>query len=250
MPGLTEDNLVVNALWLGGDLSCMEQLTAASFMFHGHTFRLWHYYPVGCVPEGVELRDAREVLPEEEVFYTSIGKAPGSPANFSDLFRFRCIYLFGGWYVDMDVACLQPFQWRAPYVFRHHPGTLITANILKAPPRRTVMKMAYEGARAVPYTDHHWNRYFIPLVTAVADLELGKYVVGSPYFEDDWSQWILPKRGKRNEPYEEARGVHWSHAWLHKHGFDKRRPVPTSLYDRLLREYGLHPGDPQEEQTE
>jgi hypothetical protein len=54
------------------------------------------------VPPGVKLRDAREVLPEEELF-----QAHGSYAAFSDFFRHTLLLRRGGWWVDADVISLR-----------------------------------------------------------------------------------------------------------------------------------------------
>jgi hypothetical protein len=57
------------------------------------------------VPEGVTLRDAVEILPEQEIFQ----HVNGSWAPFSDWFRFALLYKEGGLWVDTDIICLKPF---------------------------------------------------------------------------------------------------------------------------------------------
>jgi len=40
---ISESNKIIQALWIGGELSLMEQLTINSFIKHGHTFHLYCY---------------------------------------------------------------------------------------------------------------------------------------------------------------------------------------------------------------
>ncbi|MCB1400852.1 MAG: hypothetical protein KDJ82_13910, partial [Rhodobacteraceae bacterium] len=49
-------------LWIGGSLSFLERLCVQSFLDAGHEVRLYSYDPVGNVPEGTVLADARDVL--------------------------------------------------------------------------------------------------------------------------------------------------------------------------------------------
>ncbi len=117
------DNVVVNGMWVGAHLSLMELLTLKCFVDHGHRFLLWTYgqIPQDELPEGVELRDASSIIPAREVFSYRRGPHAGSYAGFSDIFRYNLLHDRGGWWVDMDVACLKSFDFPEPYVFRPRP---------------------------------------------------------------------------------------------------------------------------------
>ncbi len=126
----------MQGLWVGPELSPVEQLSIRSFLDHGHPFRLFVYGRVVGVPEGVELADASAVLPRERVYRQATGTSSGSLAPFSDLFRYRLLAETGGWWVDLDVVCLAPIDLAAPYVFgreRHRWGEQVNSAVLKVP---------------------------------------------------------------------------------------------------------------------
>ena len=83
---------IIQSLWIGDELSNMEQLSAKSFIDHGHTYHLYTYGDVKNIPEGVIVKDGNEILLESEIFrYKN-----GSVSAFSNLFRFALLYKKGG----------------------------------------------------------------------------------------------------------------------------------------------------------
>jgi hypothetical protein len=76
-----------------------------SFIDNGHTYDLFSY-DAPSVPDGVRLRDARDILPKEEIFYYQRGDGKGSVSCFTNNFRYRLLMEHGGWWVDTDVLCL------------------------------------------------------------------------------------------------------------------------------------------------
>lgn len=112
----------IQGLWIGPRLSTFEQLSIASFLDHGHTFRLFTYGPLAGVPEGTTVEDAGVILPQSlaEPFLR-----PGRAiAHFADWFRWKLLHERGGYWVDLDVVCLKPFDFTAPVLFGYQtPGT-------------------------------------------------------------------------------------------------------------------------------
>ena len=53
----------VAALWIGGKLSFLEELCLKSFVDAGHHTILFTYEGTENVPDGVEVRDGAEILP-------------------------------------------------------------------------------------------------------------------------------------------------------------------------------------------
>lgn len=100
---------VVQSLWIGDALSKVEQISINSFLRNGYEFHLYTYSPISNIPQDVVIKDAREILPENEIF-----KPYGT---FSDLFRYKLLLDKGGWWVDLDAVCLKPFDFDRFYVF-------------------------------------------------------------------------------------------------------------------------------------
>ena len=104
---------IIQSLWVGNRLSVMEQLSITSFLRNGHEFHLYTYNYVSGVPEGTQIKDANEIIPEGAVFtYHN-----GSYAGFADWFRWALLHRKGGIWVDTDVVCLKPFIFRSNVVF-------------------------------------------------------------------------------------------------------------------------------------
>jgi hypothetical protein len=95
-------------LWIGGNLSWLEQLCLRSFLDHGHEVTLYTYEGVSNAPEGTRVADANAIFPARR-FITH--RASGSPAYHADAFRYRMIAATGLAWVDADMLCLRP--WRA-----------------------------------------------------------------------------------------------------------------------------------------
>lgn len=121
----------VSSLWIGGTLTWLEQLCLKSFVDKGHHTVLYTYEDVGGVPEGVEVRPGAEVI--------SVDKMPthgrtGSPALFSDLFRFHLMAARPGeiW-IDADMYCWRPVDVRTPHIFGYETRNQLNGAILRLP---------------------------------------------------------------------------------------------------------------------
>ncbi len=95
------------SFWHGGQLSPYERFCLRSFVDCGHDFDLYTYDLTLAVPAGVQVRDASELIHENEVFCYQEGFGKGSPSAFSNLFRYKLLAEKGGWWVDTDVVCLR-----------------------------------------------------------------------------------------------------------------------------------------------
>jgi len=97
----------VGALWIGGTLSYLEQLCLKSFLDVGQHVKLYTYEGVTNAPDGVELADANEVLPQQGFLRH---ERTGSPALHSDLFRYHMLAKADRTiWADTDAYCVKPF---------------------------------------------------------------------------------------------------------------------------------------------
>lgn len=96
----------VQGLWIGRSLSLVERLSIKSFLANGSDFHLYTYEPIENVPDGTTLKDANEIVPQEDFFVSK----KGGLAGFSDFFRWHLLDRRGGVWVDLDVVCLKPFD--------------------------------------------------------------------------------------------------------------------------------------------
>jgi hypothetical protein len=120
----------VCAFWLGEDLGPLGAACLASFVAQGHPVTLHAYAAPRGVPAGVTLADAAKILPAERI----VRHFPtGSPALFSDLFRYHLMRREAGIWVDCDVFCLRPITDEGGYVLGREDDTIIGNGVLRLP---------------------------------------------------------------------------------------------------------------------
>ena len=88
------------SLWVGGPLKKLQETCLASFVYYGHDITLWVYDLDLKVPTGVKKKDARELIPEENIFLVR-----ETYAAFSDVFRYKMVDKFDMIWVDADTLC-------------------------------------------------------------------------------------------------------------------------------------------------
>jgi len=133
---------VLRSLWIGSKLGVLERLCARSWIHHGHRFELYVYDDVGVVPDGVVLKDANAVIPEREVFLWR-----ESYAIFADLFRWALLYEQGGYWVDMDMLCLKPFDFGDDVLFGCEHSKAASIGVLRLPAKHGIAREMLALAR-------------------------------------------------------------------------------------------------------
>jgi hypothetical protein len=132
-----------NTFWHGPALSPLHEACLRSFVARGHRVRLFCYQPVD-VPPGVELADARRVLPEGDLF-----EFGGSFSAFSNVFRYALLHAEGGWWVDADVLCLQEELPDLTRAWAREDPDFVNGAILRFPASDPVLARLLDAARAV-----------------------------------------------------------------------------------------------------
>lgn len=148
---LTMNKHTITGLWVGETLPLLAQLCIKSFLDHGHEFQLFTYRPYDNIPSGVTVRDAREILPESAVFYHE----NGSLAPFADWFRNEFLVREGGYWTDLDVACLSDDFPNADTWFCTQEKGLVAVGVIAFPPHHPLMEalrsVAEDPAAAAPW---------------------------------------------------------------------------------------------------
>lgn len=243
----------IHGLWIGRELSKLEQLTIRSFLRQGHPFNLWVYDELNDeVPEGVILHDAAKILPRDRIFLkeqpdpgSTIGRKSYGP--FSDLFRYKLLHDEGGIWVDMDLTCLRPFDFGEPYLFRSHKIGVM-GNLLKAPKGSELMRRTFEMAEAVADENVAWLALNRLLTKNVHDLNLSDYVRSGIVNEGDADDVISAFAASPfQRPPQGWYAIHWANEYWGTRAAaaadapfpTKDSPVPGSLLHELYRSHGL-----------
>lgn len=233
--------VAAQGLWIGAELSVMEQLSISSFLRNGHEYHLYVYGEVAHVPEGTVLKDGNEILPASEIFQYRNRK---SYAAFSNFFRYKLLWERGGWWVDMDIVCLKPFDCAEDYVFASEMARaqqVVSSGVIKTPAASPPMSDAWQTCRAKNPELLVWGEVGPKLLGEVVErFSLNRYVkrpeVFSPLGYKEWREVLEP--GRAREFAEDTLAIHlWNEMWR-RNGQDKNHPYdPECLYERLKRKY-------------
>lgn len=244
LSNIKENN--VHGLWIGNKLSNMELLTIHSFIKHGYNFHLWTYEKlVNELPKQVILCDANEIISSEKIFTykhkSQFGNGQGSVAGFSDIFRYKLLYEKGGWWVDMDITCLTPFDVDAPYFFRAHNSLDVVGNIIKVPAKSSLMKMCYEQAiQTIDENNNDWHKPIQILNDNIKTLNLSSYIFDDLSNTDEFNRFEKYYFSEVEIP-KNWRFIHWNNEILRIYGVNKEHSYYDSTYSKLLREFNLMP---------
>lgn len=150
---LSPENQTIRSFWIGRRLSPVELLCLNSFLYHGHKFELYSYEKIHGLPKGVTSMDAHAVLPLSEFEkikerMRKTGDLRAAYAIFADLFRYKLLFDYGGWWSDLDVVCLRSFDIEQPYVFgmekKKNGENIIINTIIKCPPHSEIMRFCFD----------------------------------------------------------------------------------------------------------
>ncbi len=207
-------------------MSLIERLSINSFLQQGHTYHLYCYDEVKNVPPGTILRDAAEILPASEIFYYQRGKGKGSVAAFANLFRYKLLLERGGWWVDTDIVCLQPFNFSEPLVFaseRNGDATQITNAVIRIPPGHEVARLCYEAAQQNAPAQLTWGQTGPRLINQIVHETGWQHFVKEPEVFcplDHWKWQLLLKKNDPSAPVftDKSHAIHlWHEFWRRAH---------------------------------
>jgi mannosyltransferase OCH1-like enzyme len=234
-------NKIIQGLWIGPELSVMEQLSVSSFLRNGHEYQLYVYDEPKNIPAGTVIKDANEILPSSSIFQYQ--HSP-SYAGFANFFRYKLILERGGWWADTDIVCLKPFDFSEQYVFSSEvcDGVeVVTSGIFKAPAGSEVMAYTWRVCQTKDPAQLVWGETGPRLMgEAVRECSLGEYKQAAQvfcplgYFE--WDKVLDPDTDVRLD--ERSYAIHlWNEKWRAA-GQDKNVEYSENcLYEQLKRRY-------------
>jgi len=234
-------NHVIQGLWIGPELSLMEQLSICSFLKNGHEYHLYAYDRLSNVPPGTVVRDANEILPQSKIFQY---KNQASYAGFSNFFRYKLLLERGGWWADTDLICLRPFDFHDQHVFASEicaGREVTTSGIIKAPAGSHAMAHAWSVCQSKVPEQLMWGETGPKLVAEIIEkYSLQSYVkshrVFCPLGYQQWRKILEPETS--DLLFETSYAVHlWNEMWRAA-GQDKNASYdPACIYERLKRKY-------------
>lgn len=238
----TDLNKIIQGLWIGPELSVMEQLSLSSFLLNGHEYHLYVYDDVKNIPCGVVLLDANQILPSSSIFQY---KRRPSYAGFANSFRYKLLLERGGWWADTDTICLKPFDFPDEYVFsseiNHRGREVVTNCVIKAAAGSSVMAYAFGVCETKNPARLVWGETGPRLMAkAVKKFSLERYrkthQTFCPVDYEEWRRLLRP--GVDLLLDERTYAIHlWNEMWRAA-AQDKNAQYPeTCIYEKLKRAY-------------
>ncbi|MBA3884331.1 MAG: hypothetical protein H0X67_01210 [Acidobacteria bacterium] len=244
----TDNNAIIQSLWVGSRLSTMERLAISSFLKCGHTFHLYCYGDVENVPSGAVRMDAEEILPASSIFtyQSGSGFGAGSPAAFSNLFRYTLLHERGGWWVDLDVVCLRYFEFSDARVLatertddRPPQEYMVGSAVMKLPPRDDLMAWLCREVRQKDLSALRFGDIGPNLMeVGVERLDYNSYLRPFTFFcPVPYYEWRLLLEPSRQFAFgASVYAVHLWHAMWNDAGIDTDATFDeTCLYEQLKR---------------
>lgn len=258
---------LIQSLWIGPELSKIEQLCIRSFINNGHTFELYTYSDIKNIPDGTVVKDASEIVSQDNVFTYKDGWGKGSYAGFADLFRFELLFQKGGWWVDTDVICLKQFDLESERIicssYEGEWGDVPNSCILRLPKGDPILRYMLDEVYKMDFKNCSFGNIGPTLIQkTIVNMQLEKIVVPYYYFNPiSWSNvgnLILGKTSTLNKTKEFLRpyfkpgtmrgrkissssySVHfWNEVWKQS-SYDKNATYSYfSLFEKLKRLNGV-----------
>lgn len=237
---------IIQTLWIGDTLSTMELISLNSFVKNNMEIHLYCYENIKNVPEGVIVKNGSDILPKEDIFSYQVGPGKGSFSAFSNYFRYKLLYEKGGWWVDTDMVCLQPWDFEDNYVFcseeEYGTGlTIVNTGAIKCPSNSAIMGYCYNECLKQNKDTLEWGTVGPKLLAqAVNKFNYKKYVKPTHTFSfiAPFRSNLFIEENKKLKPSKSIYGLHlWNEAWR-RLGIDKHGTYPsTSIYEQLKAEY-------------
>lgn len=247
----TPGNRVIQGLWIGDRLRLNEQLSIKSFLAHGHDYHLYAYEQIENVPEGAEIKDATEIMPRESIFQFHTG----SYAMFADTFRVHLLLKRGGWWCDLDMICLRPFDLQDKIVVISEPeegyrSAALTNGIMKFPAGDPFGEACLQFLEGVDNeTNTEWtltNRGMLQHVVGEKGYEavVKPPVYFSPLFWGEatpiFTDPKLAGKGRKHMRNRKTYTLHLFNEFWRKNGLDQNaRYAPGSLIEQLREMHGV-----------
>jgi len=222
------------SFWFGANMSPYQWLCMRSFLAHGHRFALYVYESTN-VPDGVETRDARTILPRDQIFFYKQGPGAGSVAAFANLFRYKLLRDRGGWWVDTDVVCLSGEMPDSEVIFARQHDESVGNAVLKLPRGHPLALTLYAEAKREG-DDLTWGQTGPALITRlIAGGAYESSILPADFcYPIGWEEFGVvfdsAERDSLKRRVGNSKMVHlWNELWR-RANFDYRSPPPAGSF--------------------
>jgi Alpha 1,4-glycosyltransferase conserved region len=148
------EDLPLVSLWVDGSLSYIEQVCLLSALNFGHRVQLYTYEEVQNIPQGVEIKDANEILPRQQMIRY---RTNGSYALGANIFRYELLRLGLGIWIDTDVYFLNKLEFNDDILFGWEDEKYINNAVLYIPSKSKLIKLLQDFINSNPIVAPWWE---------------------------------------------------------------------------------------------
>lgn len=258
----------IASLWIGGQLTWLEQLCLKSFADAGHHTTLYSYEPIPNIPQGVHAGDAEEIFPSDPMYRHA---RTGSPAIHADLWRLNLLKKTDKIWVDADMYCWRPFNFTRQSVFGWEKEGLVCNAVLGLPKSSKALDMMLEffeeeyaigpwlkpwqqaelqkekeAGRPVHMTEQNWG-FTGPAAVTYFLQQSGEIKYAEPveaFYPISFPQrnhMIRPRFNIEERLTDDTRGVHfWARRMKPRlEEKENNRPTPGSFMAKLIEKHDI-----------
>lgn len=219
----------IHFVWIGSELSLLEQLTIKTFQRQGMNPILWTFDSIKNVPGGTIIKDAGEILSRDTLFtYRNEGNG-SSVSHWTDRFQLKLLQKYGGWYAQLDVACLRMPQ-PVEYYFVPHGGPGVDVCVMRTPKDAPFIEPCLKLLEATINADsamaYGWEDSMRLIGDHIKANNLEKYFISRTH-ENGYVAFMQSQQ----VPNSNVDFIHW---WNASCGDKKHNPMEGSFYHKLL----------------
>ena len=245
--------MIVNSLWVGDyqskrylrigePLSPLQIISINSFIQQGFQYNLYIYGEVENIPDGVNVIDGNEILPESSIWYYNKGFNEGSPSAFSNEFRYTLLYKNGGLWADTDVVLLKKLELNDEFIFisemNNEKRQVTTSVMYSKDSKQDIFKDCIDEIKNIDKDNiRHGDIGPVLLDYKVKEFDLMEHV--KPIYEFCSINWDeLYKFFDGSELSEKLVGLHlWQSRWK-PDGFNEYKVYDKNcIYEKLKEKY-------------
>jgi hypothetical protein len=220
------------SFWIAGNPTNVNYLCDKSFKKYGHKLIIYSY--IDLKGFNAEIRDAREILSEKEIYFYKYFPESMKFGGIAERLKAEMLYKLGGLHIDLDVVALQSLDFKEDYVLRPHPKGVV-ANIIKAPKESELARQYIDWVKTITSENTDWEKSFLGLINIIKNLDLDKFIINKEILgTDEEKYWRDYLYNNQILPNPTMRAIHFCGSSSYYRNYEK-----GSFFEKLLKDYEL-----------
>jgi len=247
-PQAAPSQLSFASFWAGQGVPALDKACLLSFASHGHPVTLYSFEAVESLPDGIAVRDAREIAPLAPMDAFLYEGKP-NVAHFSDYFRYLLLQRTECVWIDTDMLMLRPLDFGpvSTLLARETDKSICNA-IMRIPSNDPALGAVIRRAERLMGTDLVWGATGPRLLTQVLGAAAVLKQTHPPgrffpvHYDDFWKPFLPECAQECADACRDAYTLHlWNHRVVRMGVWKEVAPPEGSFLWTCLRDRGLLP---------